>query len=157
MKRFGKDKLKDAFFHLNDNPQKRCVWSGATGALPTLRRAMGPIHSQSEDRPITGRESLTAMGFIAYDDLASETGLEVLLPTWLLDDPGVFQITGNAMHLANATIVTTIALACVTRINPEELAFARHVGSEPAPPPSTSENQEPTADDLATLFQKHVQ
>jgi hypothetical protein len=73
IKRYGKSKLPQAFFHLNDNPDKRCVMTSSTAILPTLRKAMGPIHCEALNRPVTPREALTAMGFVAYDSVAKAT------------------------------------------------------------------------------------
>ena len=56
------------------------------------------------------------MGLIVYPSLAKAVGLDILLPKWLLESTGVRGMTGNAMHLATTTIVTTVALACVTDV-----------------------------------------
>ncbi len=127
--RYGLEESRHAFYHLNDNPQQRCVWSGTGRCLPTIRRAMGPVHSAQFNRPVTTREALTAMGFIVYDDLAESTGLPKLMQDVHLDGRASRAATGNAMHLPNSLIVLATALSAVRAVRPAELAFHEHVAS----------------------------
>jgi hypothetical protein len=98
--------------------------------MPTLRRAMGPVWSTEVGRPVTGGEHLTSLGFIAHASLSATTGMPILLPrSFLAGSPSAIrQCAGNAMHLANATAVVVVALACVQRVDPRTEAFREHVG-----------------------------
>ena len=55
----GTDPARDrtAIYHLHDNPLKRRVWSGATKALPTLRKATGILWVPSLRRFLTKKDS----------------------------------------------------------------------------------------------------
>jgi hypothetical protein len=54
------------------------------------------------------------------------------LPESLLDSPSIRPMTGNAMHLPNATIVTVVAMACVQLVTKEEESFRSHVDDSAA-------------------------
>ena len=150
--KFGKKRLRTAYFHLNDNPSCRCVWSGSTGCLPTLRRAMGPIHSMAANRQVMPREALTAMGFVAYDFVAEATGLPMVLPASVLNSRTVSGMTGNAMHLANATIVAVVAMACVSLTSQEET----NTREQTTPSHPTSDKTHTVAD-LQAAFKAFIQ
>ena len=156
VKRYGKSKLPQAFFHLNDNPAKRCVMTSPTACLPTLRKAMGPIHCQGLKRPVTPREALTAMGFIAYDSVAKATNYPMKLPESLMDSPAVRPMTGNAMHLPNATIVTVVAMACVQLITTEEASFRGHIQRSRSEVACEEAGEEDPVAGLVHAFQEYV-
>ena len=104
---------------------------------------MGPIHAELVQRPVAAKEALTAMGFVVYPSLAEECGLDILLPDWLLNSPRVRGMTGNAMHLATTSIVTTIALACVA-----EVFDAEHM--------SSTQSEDHVADGLVEAFKAYI-
>ena len=76
-----------------------------------MRKSMGPIFSVAHDRPVTNRELLTAMGFVAYQSVADATGMPVMIPEEMMELPFMQAATGNAMHLASATVILVIAMA----------------------------------------------
>ena len=90
-------------FHLGDNPRKRLVWSGKKGALPTCRTTMGFLWFEPLGRWLLVDEIAKAMGWPqeSLDQFDHGTRLMKLL--------------GNSMHLANATAVLALALACTPR------------------------------------------
>lgn len=94
-----------AYFHLNDNPLKRCVWSGKGGALPTLRKSMGPVWAAALQRPVTPSEMLCAMGWPSN-----------------IKFPGLplRHVVGNAMHLGNVCMVLAVSLACIEKVGEAE-------------------------------------
>ena len=122
-KQFGGRACKRALFHLNDNPKKRIVWSGRDGCLPTIRKAMGPIHSMEVDRQVTAREAMTAMGFVVFEDLAVASGLEQTLPEDFVGSPGTMSCLGNAMHQTNCSVVLAVTLAATRPFSKYERAF----------------------------------
>ena len=122
-KRFGSRACKRAMFHLNDNPKVRTVWSGREGCLPTIRKAMGPIHSMEADRQVTTTEAMTAMGFVVYEDIAVASGLWQTLPADFVSARVAFSCLGNAMHQANCSVVLAVTLAATRPLGKYEIAF----------------------------------
>ena len=100
-----------AYFHLNDNPDFRRVWSGASGQLPALRRSMGPVWAASRSRPVLPRELLLSMGWLPYKDLSNQVGLDPHFCDFCNLNLG--QLLGNSMHLGNASMVLAAALSCI--------------------------------------------
>lgn len=102
---------KHAVFYLGDNPRERCVWG--VGKLPTLRRSMGSLpalHSSKLKRPFLRRELLVAYGWrLRRRQRTASDWSRIPLR------PGVAygQLLGNSMHLAVATAVVAVMLACL--------------------------------------------
>jgi len=113
-KKFGMKAEADkrAFFHLNDNPKYRCVWSGQKGCFPTIRRGMGPVWSAYHKRPVMASELLTSMGWHVSPGSAAAVGVP-FVP--FNTDMHLHRLVGNAMHLANVTAVMAAILACTPK------------------------------------------
>ena len=123
--RFGRSSAGDkrAFFHLNDDPAVRCVWSGKQGCIPTMRKSMGPIWSDYHSRPVLVSEMLTSMGWFVDEKLAAAAGVS----TFPIDDSINYRkLIGNSMHLANVTAVLLTALASVKRASSRDAAELVH-------------------------------
>ena len=69
------------------------------------------------------------MGFVVSEEIANLSGLPQILPDDLLAGSKSRGAVGNAMHLANATVILAVALACTRPISEEEAAFHQYVDS----------------------------
>jgi hypothetical protein len=99
-----------AVYNLNDNPSKRCTWSGASGQLPTLTRWI-KFWVPSRGRVILPREAAAAMGWPVFDELASAAGVSASSVEW--QTPAAGGRLGNSMHVANVAMVLAVALSCI--------------------------------------------
>ena len=97
----NKEKASElGIYHLNDNPRKRCVWSVASGRLPTLRKSMGPLWLKQKSRRIRNCELVAAMG---WDHRVAIPG-----------KPKSYKVCaflGNSMHFSSVQLMVFIALA----------------------------------------------
>ena len=96
------------------------------------------------------------MGFIAYDSVAKATNYPMKLPESLMDSPAVRPMTGNAMHLPNATIVTVVAMACVQFITTEEASFRGHIQRSRSEVACEEAGEEDPVAGLVRAFQEYV-
>jgi hypothetical protein len=97
-KRNHDGQMPPPIFHLGDNPKKRLVWSGKSGAMPTCRTSMGFLWFEPLNRWLFANEIAKAMGWESLDHFDHGTRFIKLL--------------GNSMHLANATAILALTLAC---------------------------------------------
>ena len=112
--RFGK--IDDrAIYHVNDSPKIRRVWSGASGAVPCLRRAMGPLFMPTRQRVLLPQELLTAMGWFCSPEAARHAGVpgHHLKPDKDINWP---KLLGNSMHLAQARLPSYGQLGTYVRV-----------------------------------------
>ena len=99
----------NAVFHLGDDPDRRCCWSG-NGKFPSFRKGMGLLwHCQSETI-ITAKERLAIMGWPLFPHLAFNANLQFFeFP----DEKRGSKYAGNAYHVGTFGMWLLTCLACV--------------------------------------------
>jgi len=102
----------DLVYLLNDNPLNRTNWSAISGRIPTLRTGSTLLWYPSVQRILTSREILACMGFPTYEHLGDAMGAGKVDMTHMSSGSDLKHMTGNAMHLANVTVVMLVVLAC---------------------------------------------
>ena len=101
----------DAFFNLQDNPEKFVSWS-INGKLPAFRRSQGKVWHACSKRWLTGKEKLASLGFPVFRSMAEAAGC----PLFAVDvDNDAGAMAGNAWHLHNAGLVLLAALSSVAK------------------------------------------
>ena len=106
--------------------------SNLDGAMPVIRRSMGPMHSLEHNRSVSQKELLTSMGFIVYKDL-EQKGQAILMPKKMLEStPAMRNAVGNAMHLPNCNTVLAVAMAAVRRATEAEIVYNKRRLAETA-------------------------
>jgi hypothetical protein len=108
----------DAIYHLGDDPDHRCVWTGA-GRMPRFRRSMGVLWHPATRTLVTGRERLAAMGWPIYDSLAARAGTSVPIHVASMPTRQQSQAAGNSYHVALAGVFQFVSLACTRFVSSE--------------------------------------
>ena len=101
--------MPDLCCSMNDNPERRVVWSAHSGLIPTMRTNSNMLYFPAYKRWLTWKERLTAMGFPVYEPLARISNI----PVMEISQQESTMVLGNAMHLPALTCVTCGILACV--------------------------------------------
>jgi hypothetical protein len=99
----------DALFHLGDNPDQRCNWSGEHASIPGVRTTSSKYWYPFGRRWLLTKEILAAFGMPVFPILAHSSGMPLVFV-----QPGrdARFMAGNMMHLAQVGLVQLVALSC---------------------------------------------
>lgn len=147
-----------AVFHLGDDPDFRCVWATKDGAIPTIRKSMGPLWSAQLRRPILGRELMAAMGWFCE----ARTPGPIATIDYREFSSSLGRLVGNSMHLANVAAVLAVALAVVPQSSLQPagaLAGGGHFGGghSAAATSAAATSAAVPFDELADAFDKFLE
>ena len=111
---------QDLICHLGDNPVSQkgwCTWSGASHAIPTLRRSGGMMWAPAFGRQVLLKELYSAMGFCVWPWQAALAGVSPY-KVFIGNHPYTKsrQALGNSQHVASVGVFTCCALACTVKV-----------------------------------------
>ena len=101
-----------AMFCLEQNPDfNGGEWALAGGVLPTLTRVNTHMYNPSEERWLTGREKMNAMGFPVFDETADAAGI----PRVNISDiqASVHKAAGNSMAIRLFALPQIAIYSCI--------------------------------------------